>query len=471
MMSLYEKALLENGRVCWSAKRRLFAGLLCPAGLIGRFGLAALLALLTLYATPAAHAAPPRSAIVLDGYTGAVLSRENSSQKRYPASLTKMMTIYLLLEKIESGKMTLNTKMTVSARASARPASKLYLKPGEKISASLALSALIVRSANDVATVVAEHIGGSEEAFAKLMTRRARALGMLDTTFKNASGLYDWGQVSTAHDMGRLAHALLRDFPDYKHIWSQTSMSYRGQTYRSHNRLLTRLAGAIGMKTGYIRASGYNIVGVAERDGKRVITVVIGGRSSKDRDRKAISLTDRNMARASTRNVRYRQMTPEPRPFFEAKAATFIKESSQTDLAITNKLANKLTNTLDNKADHTVLSERIAASASVSSNTQARNGDNKASACPSVSESGQNGWAVQLGAFYEQKEAEARVSEVLTKNIYTQYARQAQPTTSLIECNGHRLYRARLAGLTQKSAQALCSSLRKSNADCFTVSP
>ncbi len=276
-----------------------------------------------------AFAAPPQSSIVIDGHTGTTLSRSSADQKRYPASLTKMMTMYMVLERLRSGELTLDSKMIVSARAANRPASKLYLKPGERISVSLALSALIVRSANDVATVVAEHIGGSEDAFARMMTRRGRELGLLDTTFKNASGLYNWGQVTTAQDMARLAYSLLNDFPEYKHIWSQTSMNYRGQSYRSTNRLLTRLPGAIGMKTGYIRASGYNIVSVAERDGKRLIAVVIGGRSSKDRDRTAISLTEKTLHRASSKRIKQQQLTPLARPnFIPATASEKARRAS-----------------------------------------------------------------------------------------------------------------------------------------------
>lgn len=403
-----------------------------------------------------AFAAPPQSSIVIDGHTGATLSRSRADQKRYPASLTKMMTIYMVLERLRSGELTLDSKMIVSARAANRPASKLYLKAGERISVSLALSALIVRSANDVATVVAEHIGGSEDSFARMMTRRARELGLLDTTFKNASGLYNWGQVTTAQDMARLAYSLLNDFPEYKHIWSQTSMNYRGRSYRSHNRLLTRLPGAIGMKTGYIRASGYNIVSVAERDGKRLITVVIGGKSSKERDRKAISLTEKTLHRASSKTVKQRQLTPRPRPnFFPATASMETRSPSGASRA--------------SAANYAPMIAQAAYTHPVK--TDDRVSKPVKTGCHPVSQDRQTGWAVQLGAFHEQKEASAHINRIMSQMVSEKLPQDVLSSTSAVECNGHRLYRARLAGLTRKSAQAICSSLRQNNADCFTISP
>lgn len=403
-----------------------------------------------------AFAAPPQSSIVIDGHTGTTLSRSRADQKRYPASLTKMMTIYMVLERLRSGELTLDSKMIVSARAANRPASKLYLKPGERISVSLALSALIVRSANDVATVVAEHIGGSEDAFARMMTRRGRELGLLDTTFKNASGLYNWGQVTTAQDMARLAYSLLNDFPEYKHIWSQTSMNYRGQSYRSTNRLLTRLPGAIGMKTGYIRASGYNIVSVAERDGKRLIAVVIGGRSSKDRDRTAISLTEKTLHRASSKRIKQQQLTPLARPNFIPATAS---EKARRASGVSN---------ISTKNHVPMIAQ---ASYTLPINTDEQPLQSAKAGCHPISQDRQTGWAVQLGAFLEQKEANAHINRVMSQMVSDKLPKEVSSSTSAVECNGHRLYRARLAGLTQKSAQAICSSLRQKNTDCFTVSP
>ena len=195
------------------------------------------------------------ASIIIDAETGRVFHEINADTRNYPASLTKMMTLYLLFEQIEAGEMTLGSEMKVSARASRQPSSKMWLAPGSTISAETAILALIVRSANDVAVVVAEHIGKSERGFAKMMTAKAQELGMTRTTFRNASGLPNRGQLSTARDMGLLAQRLMNDFPQHYHYFSRTTFTYNGTTFRGHNKFMSRYAGADGLKTGYINAS------------------------------------------------------------------------------------------------------------------------------------------------------------------------------------------------------------------------
>ena len=244
-----------------------------------------------------AHAAQ-FSSIVIDATTGRTLHQYRASQQRYPASLAKMMTLYMMFEEIEQGRMKPDTKIRVSRKAAKQPPSKLGLRYRSSINARDAMHALIVKSANDVAYAVAEHIAGSEAKFARRMTGKARQLGLYDTRFTNASGLYHWRQQTTARDMARLAALLLERFPHFETVWRLREFDYDGKTYISHNRLLNRLYGAMGMKTGYIRASGYNLATAVQRDGRRVIVVVLGSDSPQSRDRRVAALAERSLPRA-----------------------------------------------------------------------------------------------------------------------------------------------------------------------------
>ncbi|MEM7197813.1 MAG: D-alanyl-D-alanine carboxypeptidase family protein, partial [Pseudomonadota bacterium] len=224
------------------------------------------------------------SSIVVDGASGAVLGGHNMYAKRYPASLTKSMTLYLVFEQLRAGKLSLSSKIRISKRAARRPPSKLELKAGSTISVKNAIMALVTKSANDVATAVAEHIGKTESQFAVLMTRKARQLGMYATQFKNASGLPNSGQITTAHDMAILGVRIYKDFPQYYKYFSSKSFTYRGKTYSNHNRLLRDYSGTDGIKTGYIRSSGYNLLASATRNNRRLVAVVFGGSSGAKRN-------------------------------------------------------------------------------------------------------------------------------------------------------------------------------------------
>lgn len=240
--------------------------------------------------------APVFAAIVIDAATGQVLSELNPDTQGYPASLTKMMTLYMLFDALNRGDVRHDTPMAVSAKAAAAAPSKLGLRRKSTITVEQAIMALITRSANDVAIVAAEHLGGTEQNFAAKMTARAQALGMQKTTFKNASGLPDPQQFSTARDMAVLAGRLIKDFPDHYPRFSRMEFVYKGQTIRTHNRLLEFYEGADGIKTGYTAASGYNLVGSATRNGYRVIGVVFGATSSARRDRQLATLMDQGFA-------------------------------------------------------------------------------------------------------------------------------------------------------------------------------
>ncbi|SKA33515.1 D-alanyl-D-alanine carboxypeptidase [Consotaella salsifontis] len=240
------------------------------------------------------------SAFIIDVNTGKVLYSEDADEQRYPASLTKMMTLYLTFSAMRSGRINWQTEMPVSSYAAGRPPSKLGLKPGSTLSVEDAVYSLVTRSANDAAVVLGEYIGGSESAFAEMMTAKARQLGMRNTVFKNANGLPNSGQHTTARDMATLGIALRAHFPDYYKVFSTRSYTYRGQKIGNHNRVLGRIDGADGIKTGYINASGFNLVTSVLKDGKSVVGVVMGGPSTRSRDDEMVKLINKYLPQASS---------------------------------------------------------------------------------------------------------------------------------------------------------------------------
>lgn len=240
---------------------------------------------------PVAHA-EKYAAIVVDADTGEVLHARNQDDPRYPASLTKVMTLYLLFDAIDAGDVSLKDKIKVSRNAAAQPPSNLRLKAGDTITVEEAIYALVTKSANDVAAAVAEFLGGSERKFAAMMTDKASELGLANTTFRNASGLPNTAQLSTARDLAILADALLDNHGDYYHYFQNQRFSWGGMTYKSHNNLIGSVDGVDGIKTGYTRASGFNLMTSAERDGRRVIAVMLGGASAKSRDAHVTELVE-----------------------------------------------------------------------------------------------------------------------------------------------------------------------------------
>ena len=229
---------------------------------------------------------PPYADIVVDANTGAVLHSSNPDAPRHPASLTKIMTLYMLFERLEAGKITFKTELPVSAHAASQAPSKLGLKPGQSITVEEAINATVIKSANDVAAVIAEALGGDEDTFSKLMTVKARSLGMQNTVYKNASGLPNDAQITTARDQALLGRAIQDHFPQYYRFFSTTRFSFRGKSISGHNRLLGRVEGVDGIKTGYTNASGFNLVTSMKRSGRHVVAVVLGGRSASSRDAK-----------------------------------------------------------------------------------------------------------------------------------------------------------------------------------------
>jgi len=250
-----------------------------------------------------------KAAIVIDFDTKEVLFEVNANTKNYPASLTKIMTLYILFDQIDKGLLTDETKLKVSKIASSRSPSKLYLEPGSYIKVEDAIMALIIKSANDVATVVAENISGTEKEFAKLMTKYARNLGMANTTFKNASGLPNRAQLTTARDISILSHALISNFPEEYKLFSKQKFTYNGKTYKTHNKLMLSYEGADGIKTGYIRASGFQLAFSAVRNNKRLVGVIFGGDTGKQRDRSLKIIMDKEFAELGIKNTKEKKST------------------------------------------------------------------------------------------------------------------------------------------------------------------
>src|SRR5215813_5011306 len=284
-----------------------------PCGL--RWGVCSLVAVLSLVALAGDNADArrrsknssgdysPAYAIVVDANSGSILHASNPDALRHPASLTKIMTLYMLFERLEAGKLKLDSQLKVSAHAEDQAPTKLDLEDGETISVEDAIKGMVTRSANDAAVVVAEALAGSEEEFARLMTRKAQALGMTKTVYRNASGLPNDAQVTTARDQAILGRAIQERFPAYYKYFKTQSFVFRGQTIGNHNRLLGKVEGVDGIKTGYTHTSGFNLVTSMRREKRHVVAVVLGGSSASSRDARMRELLSEHIASASTKRT------------------------------------------------------------------------------------------------------------------------------------------------------------------------
>jgi len=255
----------------------------------------------TLFAASPAVAKPKYAALVLDKYSGRVLFARNADAQRFPASLTKIMTLYIVFEELAQENIKLNSPLTVSKNAEGQAPSKLGLDAGDTITVEEAILALVTKSANDVAMVVAENLGGTERKFAQRMTKRARELGMARTTFRNPHGLPDKRQVTTARDMATLAQRMMDDFPQYYAYFGTESFNFRGRIFNNHNNLLGDYEGTNGIKTGYTRASGFNLTASVIRDGKHLVGVVLGGKTPRARDDHMVDILDEAFGRVPRR--------------------------------------------------------------------------------------------------------------------------------------------------------------------------
>ncbi len=380
-----------------------------------------------------AEAKPAAASIIVDAETGAVLHESNSKARTYPASLTKMMTLYLLFEAIEAKRFKPDDLLAVSAHAARQPATDLGLKTGQQISVEKAILALVVRSANDVAVVVAEALGGTESQFAAMMTQKARTLGMKSTVFRNASGLPDARQVTTARDMAILARALVARFPDFYPYFSAQNFSHRGRVYASHNRVLESYPGADGLKTGYIRASGFNLAASAVRDGRRIIGVVLGGRSAWARDAKMIDLLDKGFALVSTTSATQTAASALPQPPLPTVGTAGL-------IPPLKPRASTI---------------QVASLAPIGTPAA---GDSKPSA-------GKYIWGIQVGAFNSYQPA-LKAATRASKRV-PDLVKDAQLVVDETAKGKSKLYRARLIGLSKQNAQAACRQLKKKAIDCL----
>jgi len=363
------------------------------------------------------------ASIVVDFETGQVLHAVNPDTRNYPASLTKMMTLYVAFDAIKRGKLSMTQQLPVSKRAAAARPSKLGLAPGSTITTREAMLAMVTKSANDAAVVVAEAIAGSEYKFSRLMTQKAREIGMSKSNFRNASGLPNRRQLSTARDMATLAKHLLTDFPDHYGLFSTPEFEFNGQTYRNHNALLESYPGVDGMKTGYTRASGYNLVASARRNGHRVIGVVFGGRSS------------------AARNARMRDLLD------AAFAKLEMPDTGKPTMA------------------------KVAGSASAASIVVARNDALRKPDTPTALDfSSKAGWGIQVGAFKDDAPARNAANKAalqLRRNVRN----TAQVVVVQVQQGDETIYRARLLGLSRNTANEACRRLQSRKLSCVPVPP
>jgi D-alanyl-D-alanine carboxypeptidase len=419
---------------------------------------------------PSALAKPVAASIIVDAETGEVLSRSNADTATYPASLTKVMTLYLLFDAIDSGRVSLEDKIKFSANAAGEPATNLNAKAGYTIQVETAILALIIRSANDVATAVAEHIGGSEAEFARMMTKKARELGMTKTTFRNANGLPNADQRTTARDMATLGIAMLRDHPDYYGYFSRTKFSYRGVSYATHNRVLGKFPGADGMKTGFIRASGFNLVTSAARDGRRLVGVVLGGSTAASRDKQMIKLMAAAFKqRTGTGDVLLAKAPGSAGPAKALPTAVASVEDKEQPKAYDDSTAvAALLPTVkpitQQELDDLDTATTLAAMTSVSL-ASARLDDQ---AVANVWDGQDRFYGVQVGAYSKytpaQKAAQKAAAAVPDLLADARIVIDQSKTG-----NGGSLYRSRVFGLTKDAAEDACVALKKKRTDCLVI--
>ena len=433
-------------------------------------------ALLTCVVPTASADNPRYAAFVVDESTGEVLHARRADASRYPASLTKMMTLYLLFEAIEAGDVALADEITVSRHAADQEPSRLGVPVGDSLSAQTAIRALVIRSANDIAVAVAEHLSGTERAFATRMTERARELGLTHTTFRNASGLPDSRQTTTARDIARLATALRRDFPQYTPYFNERSFVWNGRTYRSHNNLVGRVAGVDGLKTGYIRASGFNIAVTAGRDGRRIVAVVMGGPTAASRDAHAEELVNAAFRSLNSREqmlAAAASLSPRLNPIREQDAIAMevaalnlrgpVEQGSGQSLPALRVVMADDAESTPPPSDGAALEPIAITSTELAPLLAPETRPNTEYA--SIAS---GNWAVQVGAYSAQAAAQARLETIRELSASLAAARAATP---LVESGARQLYRARFEDLSPEIARDVCRILAERREPCFAVAP
>jgi len=409
------------------------------------------------------------SAIVMDMRDGTVLYESNPDRRQQPASLTKMMTLYLAFEAVQSGQLRLDQKFRVSRHAASQPPSKLYLKTGQRVSIRSLIRASAIKSANDAAVALAEAVGGSEKAFARLMTAKARQLGMTNTTFRNATGLTARGHLSTVRDMALLGRRLFFDFPQYYNLFSRRTGRAAGKrVWNTNRRLLSSYAGADGIKTGYTNAAGYNLVASARRGSKRIVAALFGGRSSRWRNARIANLLDKGFARAATHVAmvppRVRQLAAARAPLPPAKPG-----APATGLAV-------LVGVLAPEAGAATLPSNSRLAPLYAVVPLVRPGRDAAGTAAANEADGipmpvpRPVWAVLLGEFEDRAIAVARVTEVALGDV--EVLASAAPVIEEIRGReGDSLYRVRFVGLAPADANRACRTLKADGRACVTLAP
>jgi len=482
---------------------------------------------ISMFSTPAA-AGPKYAGIVVDAKTGKVLYSEDPDGLRYPASLTKMMTLYLTFEALESGRISLDTQVPVSAHAAAEPPSKLGVRAGGSVSVDQAIRALVTRSANDIATALGEFVGGSEDRFASLMTSKARALGMTRTTYRNANGLPNTAQMTTARDQARLGMALRQHFPQYYGYFSIRSFDYGRQTIGNHNRLVGTVRGVDGIKTGYTRAAGSNLATSAQIDGRSIVAVVLGGRSSAARDatmRKLVADYLPEASRSGNSNLIAQAAPAAPAPTAPVRSAPAVtaaqsdaRQMAALDLppsgprpgarygeqqtaalapaALAPAAASAYAAEPEQKKVITqAMNSAMAGVAAVptpapeymparteeavarrtgrstvddvtTASTKVSAVSAKATPAAAPASITSSGWVIQIGASPNQKQAQDLLQNAQDKG--GKVLRSAKPFTVAFSNNGEQIYRARFGGFDdQKTAIDACNVLKKKGISCW----
>lgn len=437
-----------------------------------RFVAVFMIAVMSLAVAAPASANPRYAAIVIDANTGRTLFASNADAPRFPASLTKMMTVYMIFEAIAAGRIRLDSRVPFSAQAAARPPTKLGVRAGGSITVEQAILGLVTRSANDAAAAIGELLAGSEANFARQMTAKARSLGMNSTTFRNASGLPDNEQRTTARDMAILGIALREHFPNHYHYFSTRSFNFSGTRINNHNRLLGRVRGVDGIKTGFIRASGFNLVTSVQDSGRNVVAVVMGGRTGASRDAHMAELLSRHLPQASTRGggavVAARRIQPgatvaaaavalpgrgAPVPEFRPTERVMETKATTTELAYAQPVQARIP---------------AAAIPAPAGRAEAHN-ETAPQVDPVLTATTRpQGWVIQVASLPSEPEAIAFLTR-MTKEA-SGVVGSASPFTEVFDHKGSTFYRARFAGFTGKDAAwKACEQLKKRNIGCFAV--
>ncbi|MBZ9738598.1 MULTISPECIES: SPOR domain-containing protein [unclassified Mesorhizobium] len=448
------------------------------------------MAMTFVVAGAASSLAAKSAAIVVDAKTGKVLYSANADGRRYPASLTKMMTLYLTFEAMAKGKINRNSPVVFSAHASAEAPTKLGVKPGGSVTVETAILSIVTKSANDSATALGEMIGGNETNFARMMTAKARQLGMDGTVFRNANGLPDPGQFTTARDMATLGIALREHFPQYYGYFAQRSFLYGRQRINGHNRLLGRIKGVDGIKTGYTRASGFNLVSSVNDGNRRLVAVVMGGTSGGSRDNQMAGLINTYLPRASTRGggdlvanadsnpikalakvllPKHDAPTPDEKPVTVAEDDTAVADDATVaqgdseDEDSAEAEAPKLV--VPAKKVKTVI---VAAPKVATAQVVAAYAEPTPAVDPVNTASVPSGWAIQVASSPKQSEAQAFLDKT-TKQAPKVLA-DASGFTVAFDKDGVTYYRARFGGFGSKDAAwKACTALKKKKIECYAV--